>query len=216
MRGTMGPRFRGDDRLRDARFVCRLTPPWLRLALDARAGEVGAGRGGDARAELIAQGPRLDLLDRAGRDLAELERAERNPDQAVHREAEVTEHVAHLAVLALADREGEPDIAALRAVDRGLDRSVADAVDGDARAQPVELGLGHAAVRAHAIAPQPAGGGELERAREPAVIGQQQSPSVLRSRRPTLTRRGRLLGSSAKMVGRPPGSTCVVKRPRGL
>ena len=72
-------------------------------------------------------------------EIAELERAERHPDQAVDREAEMAEHVLHLAVLAFADREGEPDIAALHAIDRGLDRTVADAVDGDAAAQAVEL-----------------------------------------------------------------------------
>ncbi len=73
------------------------------------------------------------------REVGELERAERHADQAVDLEAEVTEHVLDLAVLALPHREGEPDIAALRAIERGLDRAVADAVDGDAGAQRVEL-----------------------------------------------------------------------------
>src|SRR5262245_19916884 len=108
----MGPRFRGDDRL------------WL--GLDARAGEIRPGLGRDARAELRAQGARLHLLDRARRELAELERPERHPDQAVDREPEVAEHVPHHAVLALADRKGKPDIAALDAIDRGLHRTVAD------------------------------------------------------------------------------------------
>src|SRR5262245_54643451 len=150
----MGPRFRGDDRLRVARSLRPLPLSRLCLALDARTGEIRPGLGRDARAELLAQGARPHLLDRAHRKLAELERAERHPDQAVDREPEVAEHVPHLAVLALADRKREPDITALDAIDRGLHRTVADAVDGDARAQSVELGLRHAAVGAHAVAAQ--------------------------------------------------------------
>ena len=118
--------------------------------------------------------PGLHLLDRAGRNLAELERAERHPDQAVHRKAEMAQHVLHLAVLALAHGEGEPHIGALLAVERGLDRPIAHAVDLDTAAQAVELRLGGAAERAHAIAPQPAGLRQLEHAREPAVVGQEQ------------------------------------------
>ena len=86
----------------------------------------------------------------------------------------MAQHVAHLAVLALADREGDPHVRGLLAVERRLDRPVVDAVDRDAVAQRVELRLRHLAVRAHAIAPQPAGRRQLERAREPAVIGEQQ------------------------------------------
>ena len=52
--------------------------------------------------------------------------------------------------------------------------AVADAVDRDAVAQRVELRLRDLAVRAHAIAPQPAGRRQFQRAREPAVVGQQQ------------------------------------------
>src|SRR5207302_1328378 len=60
-------------------------------------------------AELVAQHPGAHLLDLAFGELAQLERAERGADQPVHLQAEVAQHVAHLAVLALADREGEPD-----------------------------------------------------------------------------------------------------------
>src|SRR5262249_45703792 len=105
-----------------------------RVAPD-RGGGIRARPGGDARAAPVAQGPRLHLRDLAGREVGELERAERHADQAVDLEAEVTEHVLHLAVLALPDREGEPHVAALGAMDRGLDRTIADAVDGDAGAQ---------------------------------------------------------------------------------
>ena len=83
-------------------------------------------------------------------------------------------HVAHLAVLAFADREREPDIRALLAVERRFDRPVVDAVDGDAVAQRVERLLPHLAVRAHAIAAQPPGRRQFEHARKPAVIGEQQ------------------------------------------
>ncbi len=48
-------------------------------------------------------------------------------------EPEIAEHVAHLAVLAFADRQGEPEIRALHAVERRFDRSVMDAVDCDCR-----------------------------------------------------------------------------------
>ena len=88
----------------------------------------------------------------------------------------MAEHVLDLAVLALAHGEGEPDIGALLAVERGLDRPVAHAVDLDAAAQPVELRLRDAAERAHAVAPQPGGLRQLQHAREPAVIGEQQQP----------------------------------------
>ena len=47
-------------------------------------------------------------------------------------EAEMAEHVAHLAVLALADRKGEPEVRALHAVERGFDGAVVDAADRDA------------------------------------------------------------------------------------
>src|SRR5262245_61016536 len=172
----VGPRLRGDDRLRVARSLRPLPLSRLRLALDARAGEIRPGLDRNARAELLAQSARLHLLDRAHRELAELEWPERQADQAVDRKPEVPEHVSHLAVLALADRKGEPDIAPLDAIDRGLHRTVADAVDGDARAQAVELGLRHAAVGAHAIAAQPAGRRQFERAREPAVVGEEEQP----------------------------------------
>ena len=108
--------------------------------------------------------------------IAELERPERDADQPVHLQPERLEHLAHLAVLALADAEGEPDIGALLAVERRLDRPVADAVDGDAAAQPVERVLRDAAERAHAVAAQPAGRRQFQHAREPAVIGEQQQP----------------------------------------
>src|SRR5262249_56469302 len=85
-----------------------------RVALPDRGGEIRARQSYHARAELVAQGPRLDLRDLAGREAGELERAERHADQAVDLEAEVTEHVLHLAVLALPDPEGQAPVSARR------------------------------------------------------------------------------------------------------
>ena len=127
-------------------------------------------------AELGAQRLRLDFLHRAVGQFAQLERPERDADQPVHLQPERFEHLAHLAVLALADGEGEPDIGALFAVERGLDRPVAHAVERDAAAQPVERLLRDAAERAHAVAAQPGGRRQFEHARQPAVIGEQQQP----------------------------------------
>ena len=50
-------------------------------------------------------------------------------------EPERAQHVPDFAVLALAHGEREPDVGALHAVERRLDRAVADAVDRDAVAQ---------------------------------------------------------------------------------
>ena len=79
------------------------------------------------------------LLDLAFVEFAELERAERDADEPRHGQSEMAEHIAHLAVLALADGEGEPEIRALHAIERGFDRAVMDAADGHAVAQAVEL-----------------------------------------------------------------------------
>ena len=89
------------------------------------------------------------------RQLAELERPERHADQPRDLQPEMAQHVAHLAVLALADRERDPHVEALLAVERRLDRPVVDAVDGDAVAQRIELQPASPAMRAHAVAPQP-------------------------------------------------------------
>src|SRR5262245_64421882 len=113
--------------------------------------------------------PRAYLLDRAGGQLAELERTERDPDQAVHRQPEMAEHILHLAVLALAHGKGQPHIGALLAVEPRLDRAIAHAVDFDAVMEPVEPKLRDLAVGAHPVAPGPASRRQLEGAGEPAV-----------------------------------------------
>src|SRR5436309_2620044 len=64
-------------------------------------------------------------------------------------EAKVAQHIAHLAVLALADRERDPHVRCLLAIERRIDCAVADAVDGHALAQRIELFLRDLAVRPH-------------------------------------------------------------------
>ena len=178
-----GSRLRGSRPLAACglREACRVAPrsdgelAGSRLVLDQRRVEIRAGlRRRSSRRAARAAPAVFDFLHRAVGELAQLERPERHADQPVHLQAERLQHVAHLAVLALADGEGEPDIGALLAVERRLDRPVAHAVDGDAAAQAVERLLRDAAVRAHAIAPQPAGRRQFEHARQPAVIGEQQ------------------------------------------
>src|SRR5690348_3994734 len=146
----------------------------LRRAREQRPGKVGLRLGDDPGAELVAQHSRAHLLDAALGKLCKLERTEGDADQPVHLQPEMAEHVPHLAVLALADRESEPHIRSLLAVERGLDRSVMDALDRDAVAQPVEIGLRHPAERAHAVAAPPAGLRQLQHAGEAAVVGEQQ------------------------------------------
>ena len=85
---------------------CRHAP---RAVLHDRSGEIDIGDSTRcarraARADAGCGSPR-----RALRQIAELERAERHADQPVHPQAEMLQHVAHFAVLALADRKGEPD-----------------------------------------------------------------------------------------------------------
>ncbi len=79
-----------------------------------------------------------------------------------------------LAVLALPQRQGEPAVGSLHAIEFGLDRPVLDAVHLDALAQPVERRLVDAAMGAHAVAPEPAGRRQGEHAGKAAVIGEQQ------------------------------------------
>ena len=124
---------------------------------------------------------------------------------------------SYFAVLAFAHANGEPDIGALLAVERGLDGAIEHAVDGDAVAQRVEPRLGdagHARARGSAAASRSSGSSST-RASPPSLVSSSR-PSVLISRRPTLIRRGRSFGSASNTVGRPSGSRLVVTRPRGL
>src|SRR4029077_9535258 len=68
----------------------------------------------------------------------------------------------------------KPDIGPLLTIESRLDGSVADSVDGDADAQPVERFLLHAPECPHAVATQPAVSGHFQYPRKPAIIGEQQ------------------------------------------
>src|SRR5438093_3333869 len=165
------------ERLLAARRVNLFVVGFLaRLFTRHRPVEVGTGKACNLLAELLAQHAGLDLLDRAFGEFAELERPIGDADQPVHLEAEMRHDVADFAVLAFADRKHQPDIGALVALQHSVDRTVFDAVDLDALLQFIELRLRDLAMGADAIAPQPAGVGQFERTRQPAVIGQQQQP----------------------------------------
>jgi hypothetical protein len=67
----------------------RRSPGWYALtrpcpALAHRSGEIAARKLDDTPAEFITQRNGLDLRDRAFGKIAQLERPERHPDQAVH------------------------------------------------------------------------------------------------------------------------------------
>ena len=86
------------------------------------------------------------------------------------------EDALDLAVLAFAQAERDPDVVALDAVEPRLDRAVLHAVDGDAVGELVEVGLLDVAMRADAVAPQPAGVGVRDDLGEAAVVGEEQKP----------------------------------------
>src|SRR4051812_41639552 len=87
------------ERLLAARRFSRFV---VRLFAGHRPVEIGAGERCNLFAELLTQHARLDLLDRAFDDFAELERAVRDADQPVHLKAEMRHDVADFAVLAFA------------------------------------------------------------------------------------------------------------------
>ena len=126
------------------------------------------------------------------------------------------EHALDLAVLALAQAHRQPDVGALLAFEPGLDAGVANPVDRHAFAQRVELGLVDRAVRAHAIAPEPGGGGKLQHARQAAVVGQKDQSFAVDVEPADRDDARQSSGSASKIVGRPSGSRAVVTSPRGL
>ena len=100
-----------------------------------------------------------------------------------------------------------------------------DAVDGDAGAQFVELRLRHRAVRAHAVAPQPAGRRQFEHARERAVIGEEEEPLGVEVEPADADQAGQILrqaledGRPALRVGvrgHQPARLVVEKQPRAF
>ncbi len=168
-RGALGPvlRHAGGEAVGGVRLL-------LDLALHHGPLEIGSRGGGELGADLLLEHAGAHLVDAALGDFAELERPIGYADEPVHLEPEGAEHVAHLAVLALAQGDRDPGVGALDAVQLGLDRAVLHAVHSDALDERVELGLVDLAIGAHAVAAQPAGFGQLQHAGEAAVVGEQQ------------------------------------------
>ncbi len=136
--------------------------------------EIRLGVFDEARTELVAERASTDFYSLAFRQVAELERAVGNADQAINLEAESAEDVLDFAVLAFAKTHGDPDVGALHLVERCLDRAIEHAIGGDAFFQLVERILVDLAVGADAVATQPAGGRQFQHAGKAAVVGQQQ------------------------------------------
>src|SRR4029079_3025256 len=110
----------------------RNSPPTIRMRLPCRrlrrtAGptstiaEVDAGSCSELAAEVVAEHAAADFAQLAFVQIAELKGTERNADEAVGHQTEVSQHLLHLAILALAQTHDEPDIGALDAVDGGFD-----------------------------------------------------------------------------------------------
>src|SRR3984893_11946474 len=83
-------------------------------------------------------------------------------------------HPAHLAVLALAQRQRDPRVAALLALETRTNRAIDDARDRDALFESGEAIRIDLAMHPHLVAPQPSRRRQFEAARERTVVGQQQ------------------------------------------
>src|SRR3546814_2410458 len=86
------------------------------------------------------------------------------------------EDAAHLTVLAFRQRQLDPLVASGTAFEVGVDLAVADAVDGDALDQILELRLADVAEGARAIGALDPARGQFELALERAVVGEEQQP----------------------------------------
>jgi len=97
-------------------------------------------------------------------------------DQPPDCEAKRGEHLAHLAVLPLAQRERDPAVhaGAVLWIQHRLDRPVAHAVDAQPLAQVVETGLADQAADAGAITAHDAARRQLHLPRQGAVVGEQE------------------------------------------
>src|SRR5262245_64428826 len=115
------------------------------LFIGGQGREIGIGLGDDLLTQFYAQLGSFDFCNRSVVDGSEVERSERDTDQPVHLQAQRFKNLAYLAVLALANSEGQPDIRALFAVERRFNRTVAYSVDGDAVLQTIERLLADAA-----------------------------------------------------------------------
>ena len=93
---------------------------------------------------------------------------------------------------------------------------VGHAVDLDAVAQAVEAKLGDRAIGANPVAPAPASRRQFQRAREPAVIGEQQQPLGVGVEPPDADQPRQVLRQRVEHRRRPCGSAWVVTSPRVL
>jgi hypothetical protein len=125
-------------------------------------------------AQLIGHDPRAHLFHCALRQRAEPERAEGDADQPVHLEPQLRQGAPDLAVLALAQADGQPCIRALLTVERHLHRLVTDTLHLDALPQRLKICLGRRALDPHAVLAQPTRAGQLQLPFDPAVIGEEQ------------------------------------------
>src|SRR5699024_1985817 len=89
-------------------------------------------------AELIGQHAPAHLLDRAGGQLAQPERAIADADQPVHRQPDLLHRAADLAIAALAEAHRQPGVRALHAVEVDAHRLELLGPDLDAAAQPLQ------------------------------------------------------------------------------
>ncbi len=145
----------------------------LRLNFNRRI-EIGARGFSERIAQLIAQHAGAHLFDLAFAEFAQLKRPEGNADEPRDGQTQMFEHALDLAILAFSEPHRQPAIGALLAIELGVDAGIAHAVDRHAFGELIEHRLIGFAMRAHAIAPEPARRRQFENAGEAAVVRQQQ------------------------------------------
>ena len=136
--------------------------------------EIALRFGSQFRAKLILQNAGFDFFNCAFFQIAQLERAEGDADEAVHLQAEMFKNALHFAVLAFAQAQGQPDIVALFALQFSIDRAIAHTVDFNAAFERIKIGLRDIAISANAITAQPACVRQRDHTCEPAIIGEEQ------------------------------------------
>ena len=126
------------------------------------------------RPQLVAQHIGRNFCNLAALQIPELERAERQADEAVYLQTQMLKNAFDLAVFAFSEAKREPAIVALGLVEPRLDWPVLDAIDLNPGLQPIELFLINGSKRPYPVTAQPAGFGQLDGARQFSVIGEQQ------------------------------------------
>ena len=153
---------------------------------------------GGGQTKLVAHHAGAQLFDLAFLQRAKLERPVRDPQQAVHRVADLFHGAANFAVLAFAQPDGEPCISALLTIKVHGHRLEAFAVDHHAFAQHIEFMVLRSAIDAHPVAAQPASGGQLQLAFDAAVVGQQQQTFGIEVETPDRHHPRQILGQFVK------------------